>query len=106
MTAIPWPGLYVGCAGWSVPKEHAGHFPAAGSHLQRYASRFPAVEINSSFYRPHRPATYARWAATVPDRFRFAGKVPREITLPLEGLRTEKPGGASGPRYGHLSYKR
>jgi uncharacterized protein YecE (DUF72 family) len=38
------------------------------------------VEINSSFYRPHRPATYARWAASVPPGFRFAVKVPREIT--------------------------
>src|SRR5690349_20087775 len=72
--------VYVGCAGWSIPKEHAGLFPAAGSHLERYAARFAAVEINSSFYRPHRPGTYARWAATVPEGFRFAVKMPREIT--------------------------
>jgi len=57
-----------------------GRFPAAGTHLERYAAAFPAVEINSSFYRPHRPATYARWAASVPAEFRFAVKVPREIT--------------------------
>jgi uncharacterized protein YecE (DUF72 family) len=72
--------LHVGCAGWSIPKEHTGLFPAEGSHLERYASRLPAVEINSSFYRPHRPVTYARWAATVPKGFCFAVKVPREIT--------------------------
>lgn len=72
--------IRVGCAGWSIPKAHAGRFPAAGSHLARYAARLPAVEINSSFYRPHRPATYARWTATVPDGFRFAVKVPRDIT--------------------------
>jgi uncharacterized protein YecE (DUF72 family) len=71
---------YIGCAGWSIPREHADHFSAAGSHLERYAGRFSAVEINSSFYRPHRPATYARWAAAVPSGFRFAVKVPREIT--------------------------
>jgi uncharacterized protein YecE (DUF72 family) len=40
-------GLYVGCAGWSIPKEHASLFPPEGSHLERYAARFPAVEINS-----------------------------------------------------------
>jgi uncharacterized protein YecE (DUF72 family) len=34
------------------------------------------MEINSSFYRSHRPATYARWAASVPDDFRFAVKMP------------------------------
>ena len=73
-------GVYVGCAGWSVPKEHAAHFPADGSHLERYAGTFPAVEINTSFYRPHQPKTYDRWAASVPAGFRFAVKVPRVLT--------------------------
>jgi uncharacterized protein YecE (DUF72 family) len=80
MSAAEAPEVHVGCAGWSVPRVHAGHFPAEGSHLERYAARFRAVEVNSSFYRPHRPATYARWAASVPADFRFAVKVPREIT--------------------------
>ncbi len=70
----------VGCAGWSLPKEHADRFPAEGTHLARYAGRLPAVEINSSFYRPHRPATYARWAASVPADFRFSVKVPKLAT--------------------------
>ena len=70
----------VGCAGWNVPAGHAARFPEAGSHLERYAQVFSCVEINSSFYRPHRPATYARWAAAVPEEFRFAVKMPREIT--------------------------
>ena len=73
----------VGCAGWSLPREHAGLFPGEGTHLGRYAERLPAAEINSSFYRPHRPATYARWAASVPDDFRFAVKVPKEVTHKL-----------------------
>jgi uncharacterized protein YecE (DUF72 family) len=72
--------IRIGCAGWSIPKELGGHFPEDGSHLERYAARLPAVEINSSFYKPHRPATYARWAASVPDDFRFAVKVPRVAT--------------------------
>jgi len=76
----PLSQVFIGCAGWSIPALHAGHFPATGSHLERYAARFPAVEINSSFYRPHRPQTYAKWAAAVPDHFRFAVKVPRVIT--------------------------
>jgi uncharacterized protein YecE (DUF72 family) len=72
--------IYVGTAGWNIPKEHAGLFPAEGSHLERYSRRFPAVEINTTFYRPHRPATFARWASSVPPVFRFAVKIPREIT--------------------------
>lgn len=70
----------IGTAGWSIPKAHAAEFAGAGSHLQRYAARFPAVEINSSFYRSHKPQTYARWATSVPSTFRFAVKVPKEIT--------------------------
>ena len=46
----------------------------------RYAARFPAVEINSSFYRPHRHSTYAKWAASVPATFRFSVKIPKAIT--------------------------
>lgn len=72
--------IRVGCAGWSIPKEHAARFPEEGSHLARYARQLPAVEINSSFYRPHRPATYARWAAETPPGFVFSIKVPKEIT--------------------------
>jgi uncharacterized protein YecE (DUF72 family) len=75
--------VFIGCAGWSIPKQHAPLFPVSGSHLQRYAGRFTAVEINSSFYRPHRRATYERWAGAVPDAFAFAVKAPRAITHEL-----------------------
>jgi uncharacterized protein YecE (DUF72 family) len=70
----------IGCAGWSLHKDVAPEFPEDGSHLERYAAVFPAVEINSSFYRPHQPQTYARWAASVPPDFRFAVKLPKAIT--------------------------
>ena len=80
---MPHHDVRIGCAGWSIPKEHAGRFPEEGTHLTRYARRFSAVEINSSFYRPHRPSTYARWAAETPDGFAFSLKVPKEITHKL-----------------------
>lgn len=72
--------IHLGCAGWSLPRQYADEFPAPGSHLQRYATGLNAVEINSSFYRPHRPDTYARWAASVSAEFRFAVKLPKRIT--------------------------
>ncbi len=72
--------IQVGCAGWSFRKEHAAEFLADGTHLTRYAGRLPAVEINSSFYQPHTPATYTKWAASVPEDFRFAVKAPKEVT--------------------------
>jgi uncharacterized protein YecE (DUF72 family) len=70
----------IGCAGWSIGRETAAAFPGDGSHLERYARVLNAVEINSSFYKPHQPATYARWADSVPDDFRFAVKLPRSIS--------------------------
>jgi uncharacterized protein YecE (DUF72 family) len=75
--------IFIGCAGWSIPRSSAGQFPADGTHLQRYAARFAAVEINSSFYRPHRASTYARWAESVPADFRFSIKMPKQITHEL-----------------------
>lgn len=80
-------GILAGCAGWTIPVSAASHFPLAGSHLERYAAVLPAVEINSSFYRSHRPETYARWAASVPADFRFTVKAPKIIThlLKLSG---------------------
>lgn len=72
--------LRVGCAGWALEKRHQHRFPGAGTHLQRYATIFSCVEINSSFYRPHKPETYRRWAESVPAAFRFSVKVTKEIT--------------------------
>ena len=72
--------IKIGTAGWSIPRAVADRFPYGPSHLARYAQRLPAVEINSSFYRPHQFKTYVRWAATVPDGFRFAVKLPKVIT--------------------------
>jgi uncharacterized protein YecE (DUF72 family) len=71
---------FVGTAGWTIPARYRAQFPADGSQLERYAARLNGAEINSSFYRPHRRATYERWVASVPDRFRFSVKVPRTIT--------------------------
>lgn len=70
----------VGCAGWSLPRALWPVFPAEGSHLERYAQRFDAVEIDTSFYRPHRRETYERWAAATPVSFRFAVKLPKTVT--------------------------
>jgi uncharacterized protein YecE (DUF72 family) len=72
--------VLIGTAGWSVHSSQAAAFRSEGSALERYASRFSAVEINSSFHRAHRPATWAKWAALVPAAFRFSVKVPKAIT--------------------------
>jgi uncharacterized protein YecE (DUF72 family) len=72
--------IRVGTAGWALPAAHADRFAGDGSHLARYARVFSGVEINSSFYRSHLRATYARWASVVPEDFRFSVKAPKAIT--------------------------
>lgn len=71
---------FIATAGWSIPGTVAGRFAQEGSGLSRYASVFSGVEINSTFYRRHQEATFARWAEAVPRGFRFAVKMPRTIT--------------------------
>lgn len=72
--------IMTGTAGWSIPREAHDAFAGAGTHLERYAQKMPAAEINSSFHRPHRRSTYARWAASTPDHFRFSVKIPKTIS--------------------------
>lgn len=74
------PAVRIGCAGWSIPSRHAPLFGDGDSHLARYATRFDVTEINSTFYRPHQPRTFERWAASVPRKFRFSVKLPKHIT--------------------------
>ena len=70
----------LGTAGWNVPTACRERIGGRGSHLERYAQRLNATEINSSFHRPHRRTTYERWALATPDAFRFAAKVPKSVS--------------------------
>jgi uncharacterized protein YecE (DUF72 family) len=79
----------IGTAGWALPKALRDSQLAGKPVLEQYALRFDAVEINSSFYRPHRRSTYERWRASVPESFRFSVKLPRVITHELALLRCQ-----------------
>ena len=83
--------LFVGTAGWCVPRASANRFADTGTHLQRYARTMPATEINSSFHRPHAYTTYRKWAAATPAAFRFSVKFPRTITHEGELKRARVP---------------
>lgn len=83
--------IYIGTAGWNIPRVHKDRFATEGTGLQRYASRLNAAEINSSFYRSHAAATYERWAAAVPRGFLFAVKMPKAITHERALLRSREP---------------
>lgn len=83
--------ILVGCAGWSLPREVQARFGPADSHLARYATRFAATEINSTFHRPHQPFVYERWAQAVPPGFRFSAKLPKAITHERRLVGCEQP---------------
>lgn len=76
-----------------VPERNKKSFPVAfqsKSHLEYYASLFNSVEINRTFYKLPLPATLERWAAQVPEDFRFTVKLWKEISH-VKGL-CYKPG--------------
>ncbi len=75
--------IRIGTAGWALPKALRNNQSASKPLLEQYAALFDAVEVNSSFYRPHRRSTYERWSANVPDSFRFSLKLSRVITHEL-----------------------
>nr|BDT27513.1 DUF72 domain-containing protein [Bacteriovorax sp. HI3] len=72
--------MYIGTAAWNIPKIAEGSFIKEGTVLERYANRLNAVEINTSFYRDHKPETYQRWARTTPENFRFSVKLNQRFT--------------------------
>jgi uncharacterized protein YecE (DUF72 family) len=72
------PGLYVGTSGWSYPSWRPEFYPAGlkpTEFLKHYATRFSAVELNTTGYRIPAEDQFTRWAEQVPPGFRFAPKL-------------------------------
>jgi uncharacterized protein YecE (DUF72 family) len=70
---------WVGSSGWSYPSWRPDFYPAGlapEEFLSFYAERLPSVELNSTGYRLPSEEQFERWAAQVPDGFRFAVKMP------------------------------
>jgi uncharacterized protein YecE (DUF72 family) len=84
--------IRVGTSGWSQPAIRQA-LPRArlapGEMLRAYARALDTVEINSTFYRFHRPDTFPGWRERVPGGFTFAIKAHRLFT---HERRLEDPG--------------
>jgi uncharacterized protein YecE (DUF72 family) len=52
----------------------------SGDYLAHYAHHFDAVELDTTFYATPMPDRVQKWADATPPSFRFAAKVPRQIT--------------------------
>jgi uncharacterized protein YecE (DUF72 family) len=75
--------IYVGTSGWQYRSWRGRFYPqrlAQRGWLAHYAAAFRVVEVNNTFYRLPERATFAAWAAQVPDEFRFVVKVSRYLT--------------------------
>jgi uncharacterized protein YecE (DUF72 family) len=74
--------IYIGTSGW-VYKEWANDFYRGlkpKEHFQFYATQFPTVEINATFYRLPKLKTVHGWRNQAPENFIFAVKGSRYIT--------------------------
>lgn len=80
MTHAP---IRIGIGGWTFEPWRGTFYPEGLSQKKEldYASRqLTGLEINGTYYSGFKPATFAGWAATVPDGFVFAVKASRFCT--------------------------
>lgn len=75
--------IRVGIGGWDFDPWRGTFFPdglAKTKQLAYAAERLTSIEINSTYYGSQKPATFAKWAESVPDGFQFAVKASRFTT--------------------------
>jgi uncharacterized protein YecE (DUF72 family) len=75
--------IFVGVGGWNFPPWRRNFYPEGLPQARElnYASReLTAIEINSTFYGPQKPATFQKWHDETPDGFMFSVKASRFVT--------------------------
>jgi uncharacterized protein YecE (DUF72 family) len=75
--------VLTGMSGYAYPEWKGNFYPAglpAVGMLASFATRFPTVEINNTFYRLPKETVLLDWAAQVPEGFLFSVKASRRIT--------------------------
>lgn len=75
--------IYVGVGGWDFDPWRGTFYPeglAKTKQLEHASRRLTAIEINATNYRLQKPETFRKWAAAVPDDFKFAVKASRYCT--------------------------
>jgi len=75
-------GIRIGLSGWSNPAWRSGFYKGVPQRLwlAHCAAHFNTVEVNATFHRMLKQASYARWRAETPDSFVFAIKGNRVVT--------------------------
>ena len=78
--------LYVGTSGYSYKEWKGSFYPpkiAPAEMLAYYAERFRSVEINSTFHALPQIADVKKWAAQVPEGFRFTRRLGLVAGVPF-----------------------
>lgn len=73
----------VGIGGWTFEPWRGTFFPDDLKQKEElhYASRqLKVIEVNGTYYSSQKPATFAKWAADVPEGFVFSLKASRFVT--------------------------
>ena len=75
--------IYVGVGGWTFEPWRGPFYPAGLAHkreLEYAGQHLTGIEINGTYYGSQKPETFANWAASVPDGFKFSVKASRFTT--------------------------
>ena len=75
--------VYIGTSGWSYKSWEKHFYPedvSVANHFHFYATQFPTVEINLTFYRLPSPRMVKGWRDKAPEGFVYAVKGSRFIT--------------------------
>jgi uncharacterized protein YecE (DUF72 family) len=75
--------IHVGTSGWQYGQWRGRFYPRGlpqRAWLEHYASLFPTVEVNNSFYQLPKEETFDKWREATPRDFLFAVKASRYIT--------------------------
>ncbi|AOM82016.1 DUF72 domain-containing protein [Salisediminibacterium beveridgei] len=72
--------LLIGCTGWGDHDTLYETPGSAGRKLQTYASHFPIVELDATFYAIPNEQTVQKWIAETPDIFQFVVKAYQGMT--------------------------
>ena len=75
--------IRTGIGGWNFDAWEGTFYPEklAKKRQLEFASReLTAIEVNGTYYSSQKPATFAKWAAEVPDGFVFSLKASRYCT--------------------------
>lgn len=76
-------GVWIGTSGWVYKHWAESFYPSQlrkADEFQFYASHFPTVEINTTFYRLPTQSMVSGWNERAPEQFLFAVKGSRFIT--------------------------